>query len=57
MPNLIATRYWIGALSLILLAASTPLIAANNIDTPLFVEQAQLALNRQIGRASCRERV
>ena len=46
MPNLIATRYWIGALSLILLAAPAPLIAAENRDTPLFVEQAQVALNR-----------
>ncbi|MBI5750812.1 MAG: tetratricopeptide repeat protein [Hydrogenophilales bacterium] len=44
MPIRKPARYWIAALSLLLLA--TPLRAAENLDAPLLVEQAQAELKR-----------
>lgn len=46
MSNLILSRYCSYALSLLLLAASLPSRAAENLDAPLLVEQAQAEITR-----------
>lgn len=44
MPN--QPRYWFSLFMLLWLAAPAPLLAAENLDEPLLVEQAQTELKR-----------